>query len=195
MATVPIPNTVQVTIDAITLDGSDMANVLNFNAGHAPTAADVEACVSIVDNWITTDYVELFSSRITVQRIIGKSRHPGGNATFTLPVSYVGELTGVCLPYQCSAAINVLTPYATRRTRGLFYAFCPDILQLINAKFTQGYVDDCILKMQLLRLAATGQGFPLGVASPTNQQIIDVSGFAADTLVDMRRSRKIGVGT
>lgn len=186
---------VQVTIVGVYVpSGSQMVNVLNFQTPvAAPTAAEVQACVSLVDEFVTEDYMPLISQDIRVIRLEGKSRAASVAPFFNLPMN---ELGGAWVVDEVAHAPLILLhgPLSSRHQAGKCYTFPPQSGLAAAGFYATGHMDNLVLAFTRLKVLSYNAGYPLAVASPELRTCVPVSNITYSPRLTMMTTRRPNFG-
>lgn len=191
-----VPHTVGVRITAVFGGGAGTGmHVLNFSTGTAaPTVSDAEACVSIVDDWVATNYTPLISSAWKIVKIEGFDRSNSAGPYFSLAVNYEGGLSGGPVMQEWAPLLLLGTNYQGRSHHGRFYALSPSPAWVQPGNYNIDHMDLLVGAMRVLRSGSESASLPLCVASPTTVDNYPVSGvtFSQRRTLQTRRRENFG---
>lgn len=174
--------------------GSDLVNVLNFQTNAAaPTTGDVEACVSIVDDWVTSVYRDMFSGDINIHRLEGKSRAASVAPFFNLDMDVSG--TEWVLDEVAHAPLVLLHgPLSSRHQAGKCYTFAPQQGIALAQGYVTAHMNNLVDAFTQLKVAAYNLGYPLAVASPELRTCVAVSSITYSPRLTMMTTRRPNFG-
>lgn len=170
--------------------GSELVNVLNFQTPTAaPAADDVETCVSIVDNWVTTVYKDMFSHDIRVKRLEGKSRAASVAPFFNLEMDQLGTEWDVD---EIAHAPLVLLhgPLSSRHQAGKCFTFAPQQGVASGSQYLPIHRSNLVLAFTILKTQAQTLGYPLAVASPELRTCVGVASITTSPKLTMMTTRR-----
>lgn len=172
---------------------NQLFNILNFQTPSAtPTYSDVEAIVSIVDNWVSSVYKLNYSSDLAVVELRGKSLHDAVAPFFNLAVNYVGTQAGVD-EWAQAPLVLLHGPLSSRHQAGRFYAFPPgnDQSQL---GYTTVQMTNLINALTNLKVSAASAGYQLGIASRQLHTITAVNSISRSNRLTYQKRRRVSFG-
>lgn len=174
--------------------GSELVNVLNFQtASAAPNTADVEACVSIVDDWVNTVYKDLFTQDVRIVRLEGKSRAASVAPFFNLDMSVLG--TQWVVDEIAHAPLVLLHgPLSSRHQAGKCFTFAPQSGVPGPVNYAQIHRDNLVLGFSILKATGQSLGYPLAVASPELRTCVGVSSITTSGKLTMMTTRRPNFG-
>lgn len=186
---------VEVTIKAVYIPtGSEMNNVLNFQTPTAtPGPADVEACVSLVDQFVTSVYMPLISQEIRVIRLEGKSRAASVAPFFNQVMDTVGS-TWVVDEVAQAPLVLLHGPLSSRHQAGKQYTFPPQSGIATSSNYSAIHMGNLVLAYTWLKVESINQGFPLAVASPELRTCVGVSSITYSPRLTYMTTRRPNFG-
>lgn len=172
---------------------NQMYNVLNFQTpGAQPTFSDVEAIVSIVDNWVNLVYRQNFTDDVSVLEIRGKSRYASAAPFFNLPVNYVGTQGNVD-EFAHAPLILLHGPLSSHHQAGRFFAFPPGSDQNQAGYATVAFTN-LVNALINLKVSAASGGYQLAVASPELHTCVAVASVGHTNRLTYQKRRRVGFG-
>lgn len=154
MAFQSAPNTAQAAIRFLE-DGVPIENTLDFEFSGAYTGADLTALCDAVDAWVVTSYLPTCGERTVYQGtfVKGLTNAVDYTASNTSSAGTAGG-AGYSEPNNVTKAFAFQSGMSGRNSRGrMFHAGLPNGALSDPNHITQGWVDDVVDALELLKLA------------------------------------------
>jgi hypothetical protein len=122
MPFIPAVNTVRLTIDYLSADGEDAANVLHIkNVVGAPTAAQVEDLFDLMQAWYAASWDSAAADNWQTDLMTARVLNVVDDAIYTRVFTHNGTVTGGALPAQDTIAVSARTGFAGASRRGRIF--------------------------------------------------------------------------
>lgn len=174
--------------------GSELVNVLNFQTPTAaPSGADVTACVELVEEWVNTVYLDMFTQDVRVIRLEGKSRAASVAPFYNLDMSTLGT-EWVVDEIAHAPLILLHGPLSSRHEAGKCFTFAPQQGIALATGYVTAHMDNLVDAFQQLRVAAFNAGYPLAVASKELRTCVAVTSITYSQRLTMMTTRRPNFG-
>lgn len=140
MAFQSAPHCIEVTINA-KQDNVPVVNRFNVDIGHTVVEADLDAVLSEVDGWITSDLAPLQVNDLKYESITAKDvEHANGQLKLLVPTTTQGSVTDPPIPNAIACVASLRTTLTGRNYRGRFYFGGMHVNQLVDSTHTSSGV-------------------------------------------------------
>jgi len=158
-----------------------------------PTFAEVQACNSVVDDWVENHYRLHFSNDWKVIAIEAFSAAIQAGPAFDLAVSYTGAMNSS--DEAAHAPLVLLDGGTTARVdNGKLYAFSPAASEVTDEGYSPTLMNNLVQALTALKVSASNAGYPLAVGSRKSRRGWAVSSVTFSERLTFQKRRRAGFG-
>lgn len=194
-----VPGTIRTRITADYLVATATAvNLLYFEAPtETPTAADCEAVLDIVAEWINANYKNEYNANWKIFKLEAQGMEAAIAAYASRTVNQDGSLEEVEARPEWAPLILLGTGSTGRSRHGRVYTFPPDAAGVKdnNTAYSDAHMGDLVTDFLALITLANDGGYPLVVASPTQGSFHRVTGVTYSPRLTMQTRRRPNFGS
>jgi hypothetical protein len=199
VATVLIPQAIQISLFGHTQDGASLLHSFHARAPHSPVLlSDCQTLAAAVATWTVAGLQPIIHDRVAIDRVVCTAIDFVDGPQYEEGIHQGGSRTGDPLPSEVTLALKKAGTSRGRSKRGRFYAWptvTSDLDPTDGNRFLGAYQTDVLAAYNGLITAMNAAGMPLCIGSTRRGALFDVTSIVlTDDLVDHQGRRAAGRG-